>query len=165
MIKSNLTENDTLKTAREFLGANWKKGAICPCCNQPVKLYKRKLNSSMAYGLIILYRAHCKDGFDSYIKMNQEIANLGIPSSNVEYAKLAYWKLIEEKPNTDSSKRTSGLWRITENGKKFVLGQVKVPSHALVFNKKVRGYSDTYLTIKESLGSKFNYAELMQAHV
>jgi hypothetical protein len=44
----------TITEAKDFLNENYKDGCICPCCNQTVKLYKRKLNSGMARVLRII---------------------------------------------------------------------------------------------------------------
>lgn len=159
----NNIENSTLKDSKAFLREGWEKGVDCPCCGQFVKQYKRKFNSSMAYALIIIYKLHIKHGFEKWVKMNQEIANLGIPSSNVEYAKLRHWNLLEERGNSDESKRTSGNWRITKTGIRFFLNQITIPSHVFIYNNKIQGYSKTQTTVKKSLGKKFNYEELMNS--
>lgn len=159
-----ITNKETkLEEARQFLIDNYEKGCKCPLCKQFVKQYKRKLNSSMAYGLIILYRLHKKHGFSRYFQMNQEIAKLKIPSSNIEYPKLAYWNLIEEKENTDEAKKTSGLWKITDRGIAFVTNRIRVQSHVRIYNNEVKGFTKTQTTITQSLGNKFNYKELMEA--
>lgn len=153
----------TIKEGKEYLKDNFKKGVTCPCCNQFVKLYKRKLNQSMAFGLTIMYKLHTQKGFDNYLKMNLEIAKLKIPSSNIEYPKLAYFKLIEEvpKPMTKDDKKNTGLWRLTKKGVAFVEKSIEVPAYALIYNGKCWGYSDEKTNIITALGTKFNYNELM----
>lgn len=153
----------TIKEGKEYLRNNFKKGVTCPCCNQFVKLYKRKLNQSMAYGLTIMYKLHTAKGFDRYLKMNEEIAKLKIPSSNIEYPKLAYFKLIQEvpKPMTKDDKKNTGFWRLTKMGIDFVKGQIEVPAYALIYNGTCYGFSDEKINIIKALGTKFNYNELM----
>jgi len=149
---------------------NWSKsekgnkGCICPCCEQVVKTYKRKLNSSMAYALIIMYRLHKKHGFHRHFKMNEEIAKLGVPSSNIEYAKLFYWGLaVELDKNENPNTKTSGYWKLTKMGLDFVENRIKVEKYAYIYNGKLESLSVELTTLKEALGDKFNYDELMNS--
>jgi len=151
----------TLEEAKQYLRDNFKDGVLCPCCNQNVKEYRRKLNSSMAYGLIILFKAQKRDGFNKYIKMNEEVARLNIPSSNIEYSKLAYWGLIEEMPNTSEKKKNSGYWTITKKGIEFVNNRLLLPKYAKIYNKLCNGFEGEMISIKDSLNEKFNYTELI----
>ena len=155
-------EGNTVREAKDYLRENWRKGTKCPCCNQNVKLYPRTLNSSMAYGLIILYRLHIKHAdFNKWFKMNEEVAKLKIPSSNIEYAKTYYWGLIEERGSEPGKKRTSGLWRLTARGIKFVRKEIEVNKRVYVYNNKVWEYSKDFVSITDALGNKFNYLELI----
>lgn len=151
----------TIKEAQKKLRDGMDNGTTCPCCHQHVKMYKRVLNSSMAYGLIIMWKLHKEKGPSTYLKMNEEIAKLGIPSSNIEYPKLKYWGFVEEMPNDDDSKRTSGLWRMTSKGINFVNGITKVPSHVKVYNQLTYGFVGDYINIKQALRNKYDYYELM----
>lgn len=151
----------TLAEAKQELRNNFQKGMNCPCCGQFVKLYKRKLNKTMVYALTIIYKLHKEHGFDKYFKMNEEIAKMNIPSSNIEYAKLNYWGLLEEKENTDYSKKTSGYWRLTSTGIDFLENKIDVPTHVFIYNNKVQGFSKEKTFIQEALGNHFNYKELM----
>ena len=160
---SEINDKSLLLQVRTFLRKNYKKGCKCPACGQNVKEYKRKLNSSMAYGLIIIYRIHKLKGFDKGIKMNEEIAKMKIPSSNIEYSKLAYWGLVEEEENDDPKKKTSGLWKITKKGISFVNNRMTLPKYVFIYNTKVKGSSDDKISISDSLGDKFDYTELMNA--
>jgi hypothetical protein len=164
---SNMEEylKTPLRNVKEYLKKHFGKGCECPACGQNVKLYKRKLNSSMAYAAIIMYRLQ-KDSVipNQYFKMNEEIAKLKIPSSNIEYAKLAHWGLVEEKPKNDNPKtKTSGYWRLTDLGIKFALGRVSVPKHVFIYNNKNHSVSEERTRIDSSLGDKFDYNELMSA--
>jgi hypothetical protein len=62
--KNNLKTGRTLEEAKTALQAGLRKGVICACCGQFAKIYKRKLNSSMARTLITFYRrAKTKPGW------------------------------------------------------------------------------------------------------
>lgn len=150
----------TIREAKKKLRENWERGINCPCCGQMVKLYKRKLYAIQARGLIELYKL---DQTESKYYHIREIEGKFRGSGGGDFAKLRYWKLIEEKPNEDDpSKRTSGMWQITDRGRDFVLGNVKVRSHMTIFDGKFQGLEGDLITIQEALGKKFNYSELMK---
>ena len=44
----------------------------------------------------------------------------------------------------------------------FVSGKMSVKSHVHIYNNIVMGFSDTTITIREALGKKFDYQELMR---
>ena len=143
----------TIAEAKEYLRQNFDKGANCPCCTQFTKRYSRKLTSGMAVALINLYNISDRE----YV----HIERLGRLNGG-EFAQLAHWGLIEEKPNEDDgTKRTSGYWHITLRGVNFVKGSTRVASHVYTFNGKRLGFSETSTDIHEALGKKFNYSELM----
>lgn len=149
-----MPEFELVKDAKLHLRAHWEEGVECPCCGQFVKLYKRKLNTSMAMFLISLYK----------LTANGEYVHAGTAlgkSFSMDYATLRHWQLIEEEWNTDETKRRSGHWRITEKGKAFVSGKLQVPSHVHLFNNKLVGWSDAQTDIRVALGKRFDYAELM----
>lgn len=145
---------ETLLEAKEYLRANWEKGVTCPCCKQSVKKYRRAIHSSMCLALINLYKI--SKGGKEYHHISDFVGNFG------DFSKFRYWGLVEEKEKEDGEdKRTSGYWKITEKGIAFVLGEVKVKSHILIFNKKVYGFDGNDVTIQELLKKKFSYEELM----
>lgn len=147
---------ETLVEAKTYLRGSWKKGVSCPCCGQFVKLYKRKLSSVMSRMLIRLY--HLPQGYNHVSKICKDISNTGTH----DFSKLTYWGLIQEQVNTDTKKRTSGNWKITEKGCQYVEKRITMPSHVFVYNSKKQGFSETMTTITKSLGVKFNYSELMK---
>jgi hypothetical protein len=78
-------------------------------------------------------------------------------------ATLRHWKLIEqqEQPDGERSKKASGFWRPTELGVNFVRRMARVPSHVVLYNNEVEGFTETTTDIEEALGKHFDYAELM----
>ena len=140
-------------------------GARCPFCTQLVKIYDRTINSSMAYVLILLDR-HTKPGesvhvqrFLGALKLSSAVAASG------DYAKLRYWKCLEqEEARREDGSPRNGYWRITEVGRKFVRGEIRLPRVAKVFSDRLLRLDDeTTVSIQESLGRKFRYADLMGA--
>lgn len=148
---------ETLVDAKKHLRDNWEKGTECPCCGQMVKLYKRRLNSAAALYLIDLLK---KSGGKAGVAVH--ITEIGKAStSGGSFAQLAHWDLIKPIHNTDTSKRTSGQWCITAKGVDFVRGTITVPAYTFQFDGKCLGSSDERISIKQALGVKFDYSDLM----
>ncbi|MGE0527391.1 MAG: hypothetical protein AB7G93_00825 [Bdellovibrionales bacterium] len=160
-MNKKLNPNATLKEAKDWLRARLGKGERCPCCNQLAKMYERKLYSSMAAAIIYFYKSfdHSKFHHKSELLKNQALATtLG----GGDFAKLALWGLIEEKPkDTSEDKRTSGYWKISQKGIDFVLGKQRLPSHVRIYDGKVFGFTGDKVLVTDCLGKKFSYVELM----
>lgn len=144
----------TISQAKEYLKSNFDKGVDCPCCGQLVKLYHRPIYGSQAVSLINLYKLgpgyHHISGFNSG------------RTGGGDFAKLRFWGLAKEQPNEDDGKRTSGMWAITEKGIDWVLGTISVQKYVDIYNQKPISFSGDQVYIREVLGDKFNYEELMK---
>lgn len=150
-----MNNDNTIQQAKDYLHNNWKKGVKCPCCGQFVRLYEQKITSGMAYCLLDLFKK-------SLESEPVHITNIGNASaSGGAFAQLAHWGLIASKKNTDTAKRTSGYWYITEKGKRFVRNEISVPAYMFRFDGRCLGFSERSISIKDALTSKFNYSELM----
>ena len=149
----------TLAEARRAVTAGLDDGVECPCCGQFAKVYKRKLNSFMAYALIVL-RNHAVRSDNQWVHIRA--LSLRVAAGGGELAKLCHWDLIEEMPaQREDGSRHAGFYRITARGLSFVNGETSVPRHVFIYDNGVRGFSDERTTIREALGDKFNYSELM----
>lgn len=160
----------SLEDAKKWLRARFGKGATCPCCNQFVKLYKRSLNKSSAYVLLLMSCYFRGDQVEEWLHVPSYIAEMvadhprRAAAVRGDWAKLKFWGLIEEKPEKrdDGSPRV-GYWKMTQLGRQFVARQVKVPSHVYIYNgEPLRRTVDELITIDEALGKEFNYDEIMQ---
>lgn len=139
-----------------FEQARTKEGTCCPVCRRFGKVYKRRINSTMAVALIRLYRATLKDPLKPWFHFSE------FTNTRNDYEKLIFWKMIEHKPNdTDPDKKDSGYWRITQAGKDFVTQRRTMPEYAIVYDGAVQGFSEDPTTIMTALGRKFSYVELM----
>jgi hypothetical protein len=76
---------------------------------------------------------------------------------------LKQWGILEQKAKDHDvkEKRDSGQWRITNKGKMFVAGEIKVPKYAVLYNKELLRLDGELVGIKDCLTEKFNYEELM----
>jgi len=118
----------------------------------------------MVVCLIKLYKLRKKEILfggrnDDYFHVNRFGADGTIGG---DFAKLAYWGLIEAELVADGSKsRTSGMWRISFLGIAFVEDRLRIKEFAEIFDGKRICLSGNMLGIKDALGNKFNYQELM----
>jgi hypothetical protein len=147
----------TLGEAREWLREQLAdKGAPCPCCTQLSKVYHRPLYGAMAAGLITCYQQHHREWFHMRTATDYH---------GGDHSKLRYWGLIEEELELRPDGGRAGWWRITEDGVAFVLGQTAVPRHARVYDGKCLGLDDSkgLVTVRDVLGDKFDYDDLMTA--
>ena len=133
------------------------KGTHCRLCGQPVKIYSRPLNSAMSRTLIKMH-LHGKKT-DGWVNMS-EVKNFGLPSR--DYGTLAHWGMTEKGGGvkSDGNPRT-GLYRITKKGLDFIEDRIRVPAAIWTYNKKLLGMSKETISVREALGKKFNYTEMM----
>lgn len=158
------TDETSLGDARTWLTGRIDKGQVCPCCKQFAKVYKRPMTSSMAYGLILLARVD-RDEDDGWVHIENYFKSLSIPSSiRGDITKLVNWGLLErfEGEREDGSNRV-GLYRVTYKGVQFVRSEIEVYSHIIIYSNMFQGFSGEPIKIKEALGKKFNYDELMNS--
>lgn len=151
---------NTVADARTRIAAGWEAGdgTPCPVCTQLVKLYRRKLNSGMARILIWLVReaARYPEGWVPVA----DTAPTFVRRSN-EVSRLALWGLVEDQPSDTPARRNSGVWRPTDAGRRFAARETRAPSHVLIFNNVVYGWSAEQIDITAALGETFRYDELM----
>lgn len=157
-----MTNFSTIQQAKDYVKQHINEGVECPCCTQFVKMYRRKITSSMAYALILIANSGKRDYFhvEDYLKgENCPAAIRG------DFPKLRYWGLIEaeESKREDGSKR-NGYYKITQKGIDFVQCKIVVPEAMYIFKNKAYNRpmeNDSYISIKQALRGKFNYTELM----
>jgi hypothetical protein len=159
-------QETTLQEAKDHLRENFEGGTDCPCCGQSVKLYKRKLNSSMAYVLVLMAST---TEIGEFVHVPSLIAGRGdlkpamAAAVRGDWAKLKHWGFIasDQQKRPDGSKR-SGWWAVTTPGRLFALGKSRAKSHVHIYNGKSRAYEVAgTVSIEEALGDRFNFSELM----
>ena len=150
MIEDRPTEETTLKVARDWLRSEAKTGARCPCCRQYVKVYRRKLNSSMSRALLIMFKNRGVDWTHADHVVRAASTRMGH-----DWIGVHYWDLIEAHPYD------AGYWRITAPGINFARNRLNVLSHAVVYNGKRLRLEGKLVSIVTTLGKHFNYDELM----
>jgi hypothetical protein len=128
----------------------------------------------MARILIHIHRYFEQPNADEWLHVPRYLASKGVVEPGGDVGKLAHWGLLDalsgERP--DGCKH-NGFYKITPLGIQFVRREVQVPKYIFLYNQTVYGFSNgsdrpmdlevkrEMTDIREALGRKFNYAELM----
>ena len=147
MMPTSRATKPSLWEARVWLRRRLAKGAECPCCEQFAKIYRRRLDSGVTKTLLLMWK-HSKT---DWVDVKREIPQAG----NGHMGMLNYWGFVER------AAARNGVWRITPAGEQFLLGHTTTPSHAEIYNGKLQRLSGDQINVKDALGSKFDYDELM----
>lgn len=156
--------DETVAEAKTRLMQEARDGTICPVCSSHVKIYRRPLNSGMAFSLICIYKA-CNAYPGQWLDVGNYCAKVhGFISG--EHNKLVWWGLLEKKPLTASQRtnaaKAQNRYRITDKGRQFVEGQIFVLSHAIEYRSQVLEFDGDLVGIRDCLGKKHDYEELMK---
>lgn len=143
----------TVYAARWWVSENINEGVTCPCCGQFAKAYRRKISAPMARVLIDMYRVSEFDWV--YLP--------SLRSAGQDEALARHWGIIDAKPGLrPDGARQQGWWALTARGQLWVEGKVAIPKYARIYNSQLVGLEGPDVTIKDALGSRFNYDELMR---
>lgn len=153
-----MNDDSTIREAKAFLRLHARnRGASCPCCGQFVKVYRRNVTYAMSKSLILIAQ-NTKP--DEYIHVQNLLTEH--KHANSDWAKFAHWKLIEPQAGirADGSSR-DGYWRLTAKGRQFVGNALAIPASATMYNGKAHEFSDKLVTIKQTIGTNFDYDTMM----
>ena len=154
-----LQPETTAQEVMAFLQHSKGDGAICPCCEQFVKVYKRPITSSMARGLIMMYKHILKPSVavNSAIHIEDFFKGQGhIPSSiRGDISKLKYWGMIAPVEGED------GKYMVMQKAQEFIEKGVLVPKYAVIYNNRLLELTGEMVGIEDCLKNKFNYEQLM----
>lgn len=159
-----MTKLYTLEEAKQYLRDNWEKGVDCPCCTRAVKLYHYTINSGQAYATILIHKlTEQLQPEDGWLHVSNEFAKIKVNAHTLSYHRAALWGLIERMPTNDNpKKKTSGFWRLTAEGRQFVLGAHKVKREVYVFEGNIIRTGGELVGVRDALQEKFDYEELMK---
>jgi hypothetical protein len=151
-----LSHSDTIGQSREWLHENREEGVSCPSCEQYVKVYRRKISSSIAEVLIAMYSESQRSGEDFI-----HVPSLKAKNSR-EVSKLVWWGFVEEQKALREDGGRAGYWRVTEAGEKWLKNITTAPKYAVTYNNTLLEMTeDEQVSIIDALGTKFNYNDLM----
>jgi hypothetical protein len=149
-------DTQTVAEAKKYLFDHAMTGTKCPCCGLIVHVRKRTLHRSKAI-VIVLLEKYARVSGDAYVHVNglisvaPELSPRERAKVRGDWTRLAAWGLVEQM----QTKKRSGFWRISHNGRLFVGGRLRVPSHHYFFNQQLVAVDDgstETLDIEEALG-------------
>ena len=156
----------TLAEAKQWLQDHIADGAVCPCCDRYTKLYKRNINSSMAYVLILIHNHFQSAPEAEWLHVPSYLNERGLrgcvsAAIRGDWAKLTHWNLLTEKQCLCGTGTLAGYYKITARGVAFAQNTCRVAKSVYLRNNEVEHFSDDTVSIRGALGKKFNYSELL----
>jgi len=147
----------TLGEAQEMLRPLiWEpKGAICPLCHQHAQVYKWTLYSTAVRLLAELYKA---GGTEKLV----EAKRVKPTGSQGDGARLRYYGLAESDKDRRPDGGKSGWWQVTEFGRAFLFDRAVVRKNVWVYDNRVMRREGPPVRVRDALGKKFNYDEMMR---
>lgn len=147
----------TLKEAQEFVETNRLTGVTCPCCGQTAKTYRKRLGSTRAVGLVLLYWLYQKhpECRGKFVHVVRYIHSLGLdPKISAlltgDFVGAKNWGMLEAGARV-------GYWRLSQRAIDFIEGRVSIPSYAYLFNDELLGHDHReMIDIYEALDGKFD---------
>ena len=154
-----LPDDTLLGDARQALREEVEKGAICPCCTQLAKVYRRHMTSVTGRAMICMWRESGTGWVHVPTLMKEQLPGIAHQGG---YATLAhYWGLIEEAGEKREDGGRAGWWRLTTKGAQFVQNEITVHQYTRTYDSRVLSELGEMVTIVNVLGKKFDYNELM----
>jgi hypothetical protein len=139
------------------MNKDYDKGFVCDCCGSYVRRYTRSFNSNMALALLLLYKFNIR----GFVKVEDFLIQQGRKRCG-DFSYLVHYGFLEKQigKRNDGSNR-NGFYKITGRGLMFCEGKLTAHEKFMILNNKFEGFKGKELSIKEVLGKKFNYDELM----
>ena len=146
--------------ARQRLFEALEGGQDCALCGQFAKVYRRGLGASIVADVIRIYRTQKDLPEGAWV----DIATVrGVRGG--DYAKAEHWGLLEHAIDDGTSRKQSGLWRVTEEGIEFIEGRGRVIKAQWFYNGEVApgpwSRDEPLVDVQEALGKKFDFEALM----
>lgn len=144
---------DTLSEARQRVRDGMRDGITCPCCEQLVKVYRRRMTATHARILLGLLAAH--DAAGGPVKTSAIPLGSGdARTAGGDIGKLELFRLV---------RRVDGdRWAPSELGRRWAAGERVCADWLDVVNGRIIDRADTHRTIAEALGERFDLARVWQ---
>jgi len=138
-------------------------GCRCPLCKQHVQIYAYTISKSMAHALAIIYRHFHRypDSKPIHVDSYLSIFGKNRPKGN-KHGLLCFWGLLER---TENGRRGAGYYRITEKGKKFVMGLIGCEKYAMIYNGQCYEMTGPEVTFAHAIKEPFNLDEFLRTDI
>jgi hypothetical protein len=148
---------DELNTDRDHTFA-----VTCPCCGRDGMVYWRKLNYGMCRVMIDMARL-CRrlgrpDGAWVHV---DELFGRGVQKHR-DWVMTRHWGLTQPMDKRTAEENAQGFWRLTQNGYRFLRGQIRVPKHGAFYQNAPIRWDTVGVYIEQAVDEKFDYRGLME---
>jgi hypothetical protein len=140
MTYMNTSRNTSLDDARDWVRDNVRtsqEDVICPCCNTHASraAYERRISETPIMRLVDLYRHTIENG-EGFYHVSEFVTDHTVGR---DFSMLRFIDFIEraEVTETSRSQTTSGEYRITELGRRFVEGNAHCPTALFIFRDEL----------------------------
>ncbi len=134
------------------------KGYKCPCCGSFIKQYVRKFNSNMATALLALY----KHNVNGYVKLEEFLSEHGYKRCG-DASYLVHYRMLEKlKAKREDGSKKNGYYKLTSVGIMFIEGKTTAKEKFIIQQNRLVGFDGEDVGIKDILGVKFNFDEMMK---
>jgi hypothetical protein len=142
---------------RDYLRRNAEQGVQCPSCKQNVQIQTYSFTRSCARNLIAIYRYEKQSG-EEWIDVPAVLKPQGLARGN-DSAMLAWWDLVESR---DGLAARTGIYRLTDQGRAFVEGKIRIRKFVRRYNaKSLKCNDETTITISDALGEAFDFSAFL----
>jgi hypothetical protein len=157
---ATITGSSTVDEARAFCRrrAFEEKGGPCPVCKRRDVVDRRPLNKGQAAFLSWLVSASEPGEWVDTTTRPPKVFTTKVRDFTV----LRHWNLIEPHVNSDTRKSGSGLWRATDKGRRWVAGELAVPSHISRYQDEPVILDDTKMVRVTDVLPDFDLAALLR---
>ena len=150
---------DLKAASTQFFKEAAEKGGTCPCCHRWGKFNQFHITPATLGRILLWFRRQHLNEADAWVDIRATPQWLVGRSM---HARLKHWRLLERKPKDpeNTKEKTSGFWRITEDGLLFAEGKLRVPEIAWVYDDKCLKKSGPKVGIRQCVEG-FDYTEMM----
>lgn len=152
----------TLAEARAETIAKLEDGVRCPCCDQMAMKHSFRLSPSNCRFLFILYRFD-KENPGKFVHIDEVLKRDDGCRKSRDYNRLAHWKLMAPEPSTKERKGRSGLWQITDAGRRFVRRETTIQERVWIYDHRILCFEGPQVYIDAFEGEDFNYDQEMKS--
>lgn len=157
-----LIENMSLEEIRVWLEARVDAGVVCPACKVKSRRYTRHMSDRYVKALTMMESLGRTRGDENgWFKVGEKALGKDICADlyHLNHAKLAYWGLVEKMTKGHNHQTYSGYWRVTDLGRDFLAGQVKVCTFVKEYRGKAVGFSEEKIDVATANGVAFSFEE------
>jgi hypothetical protein len=145
------------------MGRFERGGVLCPCCDKLAQVYARNISTNSVRILAQMDHLHRRTGKEWLLVSDGRDGD--IRTAGGDYAKMRFWGLIENQTgHRDDGSRRNGHWRVTEYGREFLRGLVRVRRYLYEYNSELVGdpdYADRSMVSVRDIDTGFNYEEIL----